>query len=103
MVETLATQILQLTLRREFFSAIYAKKKHREYREAKPYWRTRLEGRKYEIIHFRNGYYTNAPTMDVEFRGVSLVGKGRNAKYVIRLGRIVKTKDWPPRKKKSSR
>ncbi len=96
-----APRILQLTLKREFFSNIYAKKKRHEFRKAKPYWKTRLEGRKYEIIHFRNGYNMNAPTMDVEFRGVRLIGKGRDAEYKIRLGRILKTKSWPPRKKVS--
>jgi len=81
------TKILHLTLKRESFAAIVAKKKRIEYREQKPYWRKRLEGRKYDVIKFRNGYSPNSPEMLVEFRGFGCHGKGRNAYYAIRLGR----------------
>lgn len=88
------TEILHLTLKREFFAAIVAKKKRFEYREQKPYWRKRLEGRKYDVIKFRNGYSPDSPEMLVEFRGLTRHGKGRNAYYAIRLGRILKIKRW---------
>lgn len=61
---------LHLNLRREFFSAIVAGTKRIEYRKRKPYWRTRLEGRKYDVIKFRNGYQKNALEMLVQFRGI---------------------------------
>jgi hypothetical protein len=86
--------ILHLNLRREFFAQVAARTKRIEYREQKPYWRKRLEGRKYDVIQFRNGYATNAPEMLVEFRGLRHYGKGRNAYYAIRLGRILKIKRW---------
>jgi hypothetical protein len=88
------TKILHLTLKREFFAAIAAKKKPFEYREQKPYWRKRLEGRKYDVIKFRNGYSPDSPEMMVEFRGVSRGRKGRRTYYAIRLGRILKIKRW---------
>ena len=94
--------ILPLTLHREFFAAIAAGTKKTEYREIKPYWQNRLEGRHYDLIHFRNGYATNAPEMLVEFVGLRRQGRGASAKYAIRLGRILKITHWPPRKKSTA-
>jgi hypothetical protein len=88
--------ILHLTLKREYFAQIAQKKKHTEFRKRKPYWRKRLEGRKFDEIKFRNGYGKNVPEMRVECRGISRVGKGRGAEYAIRLGRILEIKRWTP-------
>ena len=85
---------LHLNLHRDFFAAIAAKKKRIEYRDQTPYWKKRLEGRKYDFIQFRNGYATNAPEMLVEFRGIRRYGKGPKAYYAIRLGRILKLRRW---------
>ena len=70
--------ILHLTLRREPFAAIAAKRKRVEYREQKPYWRKRLEGRDYDVIKFRNGYSVKAPEMLVEF--AAFVDMGNDAR-----------------------
>jgi hypothetical protein len=96
--------ILHLNLHREWFAAIVAKTKRIEYRRRTPYWKTRLENRKYDVIQFRNGYATKAPEMLVEFLGVHKYGKGRTGKYAIRpplaparqvrLGRILQIKRW---------
>jgi hypothetical protein len=48
-------EILHLTLKREYFAQIAKGQKRTEYREQKPYWRKRLEGRKFNAILFRNG------------------------------------------------
>lgn len=86
--------ILHLNLHREFFAAIAARTKRIEYRKQSAFWRNRLEGRRYAVIQFRNGYATNAPEMRVEFRGLRRYGKGRSAYYAIRLGRILQIKRW---------
>jgi hypothetical protein len=86
---------LQLNLHREFFAAIASKQKRIEYRKQSPYWRKRLEDRKYGTILFRNGYTKDAPEMLVEFRGLRRYGKGSAAYYAIRLGRILKIRRWP--------
>jgi hypothetical protein len=86
--------ILHLNLRRKWFDAIAVKTKRVEYRDQTPYWKRRLEGRHYDVIQFRNGYATKAPEMLVEFLGLLRYGKGRNAYYAIRLGRILKIKRW---------
>ena len=87
--------VLHLNLHREFFAAIAARTKKTEYRSRTPYWRTRLEGRRYDVIKFRNGYDTRAPELLVEFAGLRRQGRGASAKYAIRLGRILKLTRWP--------
>jgi len=88
--------VLHLNLRRKWFADIAAKTKRIEYRDQTPYWQKRLDGRHYDLIQFRNGYATKAPEMLLEFRGLRRYGKGRNAYYAIRLGRILKIKRWKP-------
>ena len=85
---------LHLILKLEYFAQIAAETKKYEYRDQTPYWRKRLEGRKYDVIHFRNGYATKAPVVVVEYRGLRRIGKGRGAYYAIRLGRILKMLRW---------
>ena len=87
-------RILHLTLKREWFDKIAQGVKRNEYREYKPYWKKRLEEQTYDVIRFRNGYSADAPVMWVEYCGVRRDGKGRNADYVIRLGRVLKIKRW---------
>jgi hypothetical protein len=87
-------RILHLNLHREPFAAIAARTKRIEYRKRTPFWKIRLENRTYDVIQFRNGYARKAPEMLVEFRGLRRYGKGRNAYYAIRLGRILKIKRW---------
>jgi len=82
--------ILHLTLEREWFDDIARGVRNEEYRELKDYWKTRLEGRKYDIVRFRNGYATDAPVMDVEFLGV----EKRQDCYAIRLGKVLSVKRW---------
>lgn len=88
--------VLHLNLRRQWFAAIAARTKRIEYRDQTPYWRKRLEGRHYDVIVFRNGYARNAPEMEVEFRGLRRYGRGRDAYYAIRLGRILRIERWKP-------
>jgi len=86
--------MLHLNLLREFFAQIAEGTKRIEYRSRTPYWRTRLEGRRYDVIQFRNGYATKAPEMQVEFLGIRKVKKWGRRFYAIRLGRILKIKRW---------
>jgi hypothetical protein len=94
-------EILHLNLHREFFDAIAAGRIRIEYRRRSPYWRTRLEGRKYDVILFRNGYAERSPELFAEFRGLRRYGQGRAAYCAIRLGRVLKLRRWPPRKAKA--
>ena len=81
---------LTLTLHRQWFADIAAGTKRTEYRERKPYWKIRLEGRHYDTIRLRIGYAKNAPEMVVECLGIHC----RDRDYAIRLGRIISIKRW---------
>lgn len=83
-------------MHREFFAEIAAVEKHVEYRERTPYWQKRIEGRKYAVIQFRNGYSTQAPEMQVEFLGVKKIQRNGAPHYAIQLGRILSLKRWKP-------
>lgn len=85
-------RILQLNLKREFFAKIAAGEKPFEYRDLTDYWKSRLDGREYDIIHFRNGYGPDVPAMDVEWKGL----EKRPDCYAIRLGKILSLKRWKP-------
>jgi ASC-1-like (ASCH) protein len=91
-------EILHLNLHREFFVKIAEGRKPIEYRQQSPYWRKRLEGRKYDAILFRNGYAKDASEMLVEFKGLRRYGSGRTAYYAIRLGKIIRIKRWGQKK-----
>ena len=88
------SDILHLNLLRKYFAEIVANTKRIEYRRRSPYWKTRLENRKYDVIQFRNGYATKAPEMQVEFLGVRRIKKNGVNVYAIRLGKILKIKRW---------
>jgi hypothetical protein len=83
--------VLNLNLHREFFAPIAGGTKRIEYRERKAYWKKRLEGRKYDVVRFRNGYSSTAPEMIVRYRGLRKRGKT----YEILLGKVVSIKRWP--------
>ena len=76
-------KILHLNLYRKFFDDIADGTKTTEYRDKTDYWKRRIEGRQYDIIKFRNGYATDAPTMLVEYNGYDITDR-----YEIKLGKI---------------
>ena len=77
-------KILHLNLYRKYFDAIAEGTKTTEYRDKTDYWKRRIEGREYDIIKFRNGYATEAPTMLVEYSGYDITDR-----YEIKLGKII--------------
>ncbi len=83
--------ILHLTLVRSFFDQILSGSKKTEFREDKPYWRTRLFDRTYTEVHFRNGYAATAPFMRVECLGIRKPSNSDH-RFKIRLGRILSYK-----------
>ncbi len=85
-------RILHLALVREFFAQIAKGDKREEYRDRTEYWKTRLEGREYDIIRFRNGYGPGVPEMDVEWKGVKKVVRNGQPQYAIQLGKILTRK-----------
>jgi len=61
---------LYLTISREPFEAIASGRKKIEYREDKPYWVSRLSGKSFTKIVFRNGYSRTSPTLTVELLSI---------------------------------
>jgi hypothetical protein len=90
-------RVLSLNLMREYFDAIADGTKKTEFREYKAYWRTRLEGRDYDEIHFRNGYSAKAPFMRVQFRGARKRKTTRGMEFAIAIGKIMELKYYKKR------
>ena len=94
-------KILHLTLKRKWFEMILRGEKPEEYREIKWHWIQRLtfdmiKHKSFDIVRFRNGYDKDAPTFDIEFRGIEIRegnpewGAAPSMKYfVIRLGKLI--------------
>lgn len=80
---------LKLTLHRKPFSQIAAGTKKIEYRGKKPYWKTRIENRDYDEIHFRNGYGSTRPFMRVKYLGYYDDGQ-----YCLHLGKILEIRNY---------
>lgn len=85
---------LSLVLRKQWFDLIARREKKIEYRERTPYWESRLEGKRFKTILFRNGYATKAPEMLVEYKGLRRYGRRGRGKYAIRLGRVLRITRW---------
>ena len=86
---------------------ILSGEKKEEYREIKDYWFDRLTEYDYPLrpkifdkIIFKNGYATNAPEMEVEWKGL-IIGDAKpewsdnwkDGAFVIQLGKILSTKN----------
>jgi hypothetical protein len=112
-------KILHLTLTKKPFDLTASGLKKYEYREKKPYWFSRLrfqDGKclrfkKYDEIHYRNGYGYDKPFCKVEWGGISIIScnvpkESRfypqfneeliypHSYYVIMNGRVLETKNW---------
>jgi len=93
-------QVLNMTLKKEWFDLIKSGEKKEEYREIKEYWLSRLlnendEVIKFDYVVFTNGYAANSPKIVVEYKGLKCAtGKkkwgGSDQKcIVIKLGKVV--------------
>lgn len=108
--------ILHLTLKRQWFDMIASGEKKEEYRELKPYWAKRLvtlinyelgfkqlnaslKFQQFDIIRFRHGYAKDAPTMDVECKGIR-IGIGRkewgctDECFILSLGEVLQMSNF---------
>lgn len=65
-------KILHLTLKKKWFDMIQSGEKREEYRKASDWIRSRLIGKEYDTVRFRNGYAPASPVVDVEYLGFTL-------------------------------
>lgn len=108
-------KILHLTIKKKWFDLIASGDKVVEYREAKPYWKNRLlynwdvpgvvtTLKKFQEVHFRNGYRSYSPFMRVEFEEIEIVLIGqethmpdngeilKGVQFAIYLGEILEVR-----------
>ena len=81
------TKVLHLTLHKKWFDKIKAKEKTIEYRDIKPYWTKRLEGKEFDEVWFKNGYSKTSPFMRVKLKKIV-----KKEKYELHLGKILEIK-----------
>lgn len=62
-------KVLRLTLKRVWFDMIASGEKTEEYRDPSPWILSRLEGKTYDVVEFRNGYSPTSPVVVCEFKG----------------------------------
>lgn len=88
---------LELTLKRQWFHMVASGEKREEYREPTNWILSRLNGKTYDTVRFRNGYSPDAPVCICEFKGCRMgYGKeewgGRkdgDPYVIIELGRVL--------------
>ena len=80
--------VLHMILMKDPFDRILSGVKRIEYRYKTYYWKTSLENKKFDKIHFRNGYQKDARQMIVEHKGMDITNQ-----YEIKLGKILKTEN----------
>jgi hypothetical protein len=87
---------LFLVIKKKYFEEILAGTKTEEYREVKPYWTAKLEGRQYDVVEFQAGYRADSPKFTIEFKGCEVrtmrhefFGDRAVDVYAIKLGKIL--------------
>jgi len=99
-----ALRVLRLTLKRKWFDMIASGEKREEYREVGPWINSRIHGKKYDVVEFKNGYGTSVPTVIVEYKG-AMHGTGKpewgaipgKHYLVLCLGKVISSKNMLPR------
>ena len=101
-----APRVLRLTLKRKWFDMIASGEKKEEYRTPGKWILSRLEGKEYDRIEFKNGY-GDVPTIEVEYLGWAYSfgrrewgGGGEQGQpfATIYIGRILKQNDQEQRR-----
>lgn len=88
-------RVLHMTLKKKWFDMIASGEKKEEYREIKPYWASRIEGKEFDVVCFRNGYAKDAPTIVVDFLGLGYGlgrpewGAGKDPVFILKLGDVL--------------
>lgn len=84
----------------EWFDMILCGAKKEEYREIKPYWESRLDGKSFDTVKIQMGRLLNSPTMYVECKGIEKGGIGNpdwgwvEPCYKIKLGKVLKVENY---------
>jgi signal peptidase I len=93
-------KVLRLTLKKQWFDMIASGEKKEEYRLPSNWIESRLVGKAYDVVEFKNGYGVSVPTMIVKYRGF-YGGHGKpewgadpdQPYFVICLGEVLETRN----------
>ena len=85
------SNVLTLTLKKQYFDAILSGEKTIEYRDITDYWRPRLENKQYDTILFRNGYSPSSPQMMVEYKELTIDRQSNPNRYALVLGKVLES------------
>ena len=85
------SNVLTLTLKKQYFDAILSGEKTIEYRDITDYWRPRLENKEYDTILFRNGYSPSSPQMMVEYKELPIDRQSNPNRYALVLGKVLES------------
>ena len=92
-------RILTLTLTKYLYDLIECGYKKEEYREIKPFFNSRFEGRSYDEVVFINGYHPGARRMCLQVTGIKKAkgvpdwgGDPHHKQWVIYLGKLLWSK-----------
>ena len=85
------SNVLTLTLKKQYFDAILSGEKTIEYRDITDYWRPRLENKEYDTILFRNGYSPDSPLMMVEYKELTIDRQSNPNRYAVVLGEVLES------------
>tara|TARA_B100000287_G_C20550676_1_gene748368 strand:- start:679 stop:951 length:273 start_codon:yes stop_codon:yes gene_type:complete len=87
------SNVLTLTLKKQYFEAILSGEKTIEYRDITDYWTPRLENKEHDTIVFRNGYSATSPKMTVEYKGLTIDRDSSPNRYALLLGKVLTTEN----------
>jgi hypothetical protein len=94
-------KILYLTFKGTYyFDMIIDGIKKEEYREIKPYWEKRFDGKSFDTVRLQLGMRKNSPTIYVECKGIEKGGIGtkewgwNEPCYKIKLGEVLKIENY---------
>jgi hypothetical protein len=90
---------LELTIKRQWFDMVSSGEKKEEYRKPSKWIGSRLFGKDYDTVRFRNGYRADSPVCVCEYLGWTFgmgkrlwgggVAPGEPPLIVIKLGRVI--------------
>lgn len=86
------TKVLHLTLLKKWFDLIATGEKKTEYRDFSPHWIPRLAGKRFDEVHFRNGYRANSSWMRVKCNGITT--NVCTNRFEVHLGSVLEIKNW---------
>jgi hypothetical protein len=85
---------LCLTLHKKYFDKIIQGRKRYEFRQYKPHWQKRIEGKDFKYVQFFNGYSKDSRSMKIEFKGYKVRTYKDKKYFVIALGEILSVNNF---------